>query len=105
MYSKWRVQIKSYIDAKVKQAIEWLYGIGVSTIKVGYPKNISRENGSFNNVHAWTYGYLLKRIREIAEEYGIAVVYIDEACTSSRCPIQETGVGRGLGEGYTSAHS
>jgi hypothetical protein len=32
MYSKWRRQIRHYIDAKVREAVEWLYDIGVSTI-------------------------------------------------------------------------
>jgi putative transposase len=40
MYMKWRRQIRGYIDAKVRRAMEWLYSVGVSTIKVGYPKNI-----------------------------------------------------------------
>jgi putative transposase len=61
--------------------------VGVSIIKVGYPKNIAQENGDFNNVHVWTYGYLLRRIYEVAEEYGITVVYVSEAYTSSKCPI------------------
>jgi putative transposase len=87
MYSKWRGQIKSYIDSRVRQAIEWLYNVGVSIVKVGYPKNIAQENGDFNNVHVWTYGYLLRRIYEVAEEYGIAVVYVNEAHTSSKCPV------------------
>jgi len=44
MYSKWRRQVKSYIDSKVRQAIGWLYNAGVSIIKVGYPKYIAQEN-------------------------------------------------------------
>jgi hypothetical protein len=28
---------------------------GVSTIKVGYPKNIAQEKGNFNNNNVWTY--------------------------------------------------
>jgi len=87
MYSKWRRQVKTYIDSKVRQAIEWLHNVGVSVIKVGYPKYIAQENGNFNNIHIWTYGYLLRRIYEVAEEYGIAVVYVNEAHTSSKCPI------------------
>jgi putative transposase len=78
MYMKWRRQIKHYINAKVRQVIEWLYDVGVSTIKVGYPKYIAQENGNFNNVRIWTYGYLLRRISEVAEEYGIRVVPVDE---------------------------
>jgi putative transposase len=87
MYSKWRRRVKAYIDSRVRQAIEWLYNTGVSIIKVGYPKNIAQENGDFNNVHVWTYGYLLRRIYEVAEEHGIKVVYVNEAYTSSKCPI------------------
>jgi putative transposase len=87
MYSKWRRRVKAYIDSRVRQAIEWLYNTGVSIIKIGYPKNIAQENGNFNNVHVWTYGYLLRRIYEVAEEYRIAVVYVSEAYTSSKCPI------------------
>jgi len=99
MYSKWRRQIKSYVDSRVRQAVEWLYDMGVSIIKIGYPKNIAQENGDFNNVHVWTYGYLLRRIYEVAEEYGIAVVYVDEAHTSSKCPIHGDGCGKRIKRG------
>jgi len=87
MYMKWRRQIRHYIDTKVREVVEWLYDVGVSRIKVKYPKGITQENGDFNNVHVWTYRYLLKRIAEVAEEYGIDMVYVDEAGTSSRCPL------------------
>jgi putative transposase len=99
MYSKWRKQIKSYVDSRVRQAVEWLYNVGVSIIKIGYPKNIAQENGNFNNVHVWTYGYLLRSIYEVAEEYGIAVVYVDEAHTSSKCPIHGDGCGKRIKRG------
>jgi putative transposase len=99
MYSKWRRQIKSYVDSRVRQAVEWLYDMGVSIIKIGYPKNIAQENGDFNNVHVRTYGYLLRRIYEVAEEYGIAVVYVDEAHTSSKCPIHGDGCGKRIKRG------
>jgi putative transposase len=82
-------QIRHYIDAKVRETVEWLHNVGVSRIKVGYPKYIAQDNGNFNNVHIWTYGYLLRRISEVAEEYGISVIYVDEAYTSSRCPLHE----------------
>jgi len=99
MYSKWRRQVKSYIDARVRQAVEWMYSIGVSIVKVGYPKYIAQENGDFNNVHAWTYGYLLKRISEVAEEYSMRVVYVSEAYTSSKCPIHGDGCGKRIKRG------
>jgi putative transposase len=99
MYSKWRRQIRDYIDAKVRQAIEWLYDVGVSTVKVGYPKYIAQENGNFNNNNVWTYGLLLRRLSEVAEEYGIDVVYVDESYTSSRCPLHGDGCGVRISRG------
>ncbi len=99
MYSRWRRQVKSYIDARVRQAIEWLYSAGVSVVKVGYPKYIAQENGNFSNVHVWTYGYLLKRIGEVAEECGMRVVYVSEAYTSSKCPLHGDGCGRRVKRG------
>ena len=51
------------------------------------------SNGDLNNVYVWTYGYLLKRIAEVAEEYGISIIYVDESYTSSRCPRHGDGYG------------
>ncbi len=53
IYAKWRRQIRHYIDTKVREVIKWLYDVGVSTIKVGYPEDIAQENGDFNNVNVW----------------------------------------------------
>jgi putative transposase len=99
IHMKWKRQVRHYIDAKVRGAVEWLYDVGVSMIKVGYPKNIAQENGNFNNVHVWTYRYLLKRMAEVAEGYGINVVYVDEAYTSSRCPWHGDGCGVRISRG------
>jgi len=93
MYAKWRRQVRYYIDTKVREAVEWLYDVGVSKIKIGYPKGIAQENGDFDNNHVWTYRYLLRRIAEVAEEYGINVIYVDEAGTSSKCPLHGDGCG------------
>ena len=42
----------------------------------------------------------VKRISEVAGEYGINVIYVDETCTSSRCPLHGDGccarISRGL---------
>jgi len=99
IYSKWRRQVKSYIDSRVRHAVERLYDMGVSIIKIGYPKYIAQENGDFNNVHIWTYGYLLRRIYEVAEEYGIVIVYVNEAYTSSKCPIHKEKCGKRVKRG------
>jgi putative transposase len=79
--------------------VEWLYSIGVSAVKVGYPKYIAQENGNFDNVHVWTYGLLLRRPSEDAEEYGIRVIYVDEAYTSSKCPWHGDGCGVRISRG------
>jgi len=93
MYMKWKRQIRHYIDTKVRGAVEWLYDVGVSMIKVGYPRHIAQGNGNFNNVHVWSYGYLLRRIAEVAEEHGISVIYVDEAGTLTRCQLHGDGCG------------
>jgi putative transposase len=99
MYARWRRQVKAYIDARVRETIEWLYASGVSQVKVGHPKNIAQENGGFDNVHVWTYGYLLRRIGKVAEEYGITVIRVDEAYTSSKCPVHGEGCGKRIKRG------
>jgi len=99
IYRKWRMQVKTFINTQVRRFVEWFYGNGVSTIYVGYPKNISQENGNFNNVHVWTYGYLLRRLSEVSEEYGITVVFVDEAYTSSMCPLHGYGCGKRISRG------
>ncbi|MEM4972034.1 MAG: transposase, partial [Sulfolobales archaeon] len=92
MYKKWRRQIKSYINWAVRNTIEWLYHSGVKKIYVGHPKYASQEPGkgskvNFEIVHVWSYGYLLRRLKEVAEEYGIEVEHVDEKDTSRTCPI------------------
>ena len=34
--------------------IEWFYDVGVSKVKIGYPKYIAQENGNFDNDRVWT---------------------------------------------------
>ena len=41
----------------------------------------------------------MKPLRRVAEEYGINVVYVDEAHTSSRCPIHGDGCGVRISRG------
>lgn len=98
MYKKWRRQIKSYIDWSVRNAVEWMYHKGVKRIVVGYPKYIAQNSNknsktNFEVVHVWSYGYLLRRLRDVAEEYGIEVEYVDERNTSRTCPMCRTHIG------------
>jgi len=99
MYMKWRMQVKGFIDTQVRRLVERLHEIGVSTVYVGYPKNISQENGDFTTVQVWSYSYLLRRLSEVSGEYGITVVLVDEAYTSSTCPVHGHGCGRRISRG------
>jgi putative transposase len=60
---------------------------------------ISQTNGSFNTVQVWSYGYLLRRLYEVLEEYGIKVVFVDEAYTSSCCPLHGSKCGKRMTRG------
>jgi len=92
MHQKSKLQAKHYINTMVRQTVERLYQMGVSRIVVGYPKGIARnsDKGRKQNYllsHVWRFNYVLKRLREVAEEYGIQVLVVDEAFTSKLCPV------------------
>ena len=92
MFKKWRKQVKCYIEWAVRNFIEWLYQRGVRRILVGYPKYVAQEpckssKINFEVVHVWNYGYLLIRLKEVGEEYGIEVEYVNEDHTSKTYPI------------------
>ncbi|MEM1611557.1 MAG: zinc ribbon domain-containing protein [Sulfolobales archaeon] len=79
----------------MRNTLEWLYHSGVKRIFVGHPKYAAQEPGksskvNFEIVYIWSYGYLLRRLREVAEEYGIEVEHVDEKDTSRTCPICRT---------------
>jgi len=93
-YERGRRHTKSYIDTQVRRVVEWLYNIGVSTIYVGYPKYIAQQKGNFNVSNVWSYGYVIERLTEVAEEYGMKVEEVDESYTSSTCPIHGDSCGK-----------
>ena len=92
MYEKAKLQAKHYINTIVRQTVEKLYNLGASRIVVGYPKGITRNSDkdrkqNFLLSHVWRFNYVIKRLTEVAEEYGIQVVITDEAFTSQLCPV------------------
>jgi len=99
LFEKGRKQAKSYIDTQVRRVVEWLYNIGVSTVYVGYPKYIAQRKGNFNVSNVWSYGYVIERLTEVAEEYGMSVVPVDEAYTSTTCPIHGDSCGKRIVRG------
>jgi len=71
--------------------VEKLYHLGVSRIVVGYPKGIAKnpDKGRKQNFllsHVWRFNSVIKRLSEVAEEFGIQVVVVNEAFTSKFCP-------------------
>ncbi|NJD99865.1 transposase [Thermococcus sp. LS1] len=92
MHQKAKLQARYFINTAVRQTVEKLYRLGVSKIVVGYPKGISRnsEKGRKRNFllsHVWRFNTMIKRLKEVAEEYGIKVEVVDEAFTSQTCPV------------------
>ena len=92
MYEKAKLQARHYINTAVRQTIEKLYQLGVSRIVVGYPKEIARNSNkgkkqNFLLSHVWRFNYVIKRLKEVSEEYGIHIVLVDEAFTSQTCPL------------------
>jgi putative transposase len=92
MHLKAKLQAKHYINTAVRQTVEKLYHLRVSRIIVGYPKGISRNSDkgrkqNFILSHVWRFNYVIKRLKEVAEEYGIRVLVVSEAFTSQTCPL------------------
>jgi len=79
------------VNAMVKTIVECAYELGISKIVLGRLKGI-RENGNHSrNVNAminnfWSFEYIIRRLKEKAEGYGIKVEEVSEYKTSSRCP-------------------
>ncbi|WP_240911619.1 transposase [Thermococcus sp. LS1] len=92
MHEKAKLQARHYINTAVRQTVKRLYDLGASRIIVGYPKGISRnsDKGSKQNFilsHVWRFNYVIKRLKGVAEDYGISVLVVDEAFTSQSCPV------------------
>jgi len=99
MFKMWRKRVWHYIDTQVRRVIEWLYEKGVSTIYVGHPMYIAQQKGNFNVTNVWSYKQVIDRIKEVAEEYGITVEEVNEAYTSSTCPVHGDSYGKRIVRG------
>jgi len=79
------------VNAMVKMIVEYAYCSGISKIVVGDLNGIrgnkhknARANSMINNY--WSYRWIIQRLKEKAEEYGIEVKEVSEYKTSSICP-------------------
>jgi putative transposase len=92
MHQKAKLQAKHYINTMVRRTVEKLYRLGVSRIVVGYPRGISRNSNrsrkqNYLLSHVWRFNTVIKRLKEVVEEYGITVIVVNEAFTSKVCPV------------------
>ncbi|MEM1611271.1 MAG: transposase [Sulfolobales archaeon] len=74
--------------------IRTLHDLGVSTIYIGYPYNISQDSGNKFSVNIWSYRRLVQAIELKAQEYGMRVYEVIEYGTSSRCAYHDAEVKR-----------
>ncbi len=91
LFRRRTLRFRQHVNTAVRRAVEQLWRDSVSEIVAGDLKDIraSVNGGRKSNtmVHNfWSHRYLIQRIREVAEEYGISVKTVDERGTSSRCP-------------------
>ena len=86
MFKKWRGQSKDYINKAVRKLVHLLWTKGVARIVVGRPKNIAKSKGNFLVTNVWSYDYVIQRLKDMAWEYGIEVIEVNEAYTSTTDP-------------------
>jgi len=101
LYNKRSLLLKNAREGLTREIIETLYDKGVGEIYIGYPKGIAQDKGNERNTNFWSYLAIIKRIKDVAQEYGIKVKLVDEENTSKTCSlcgeIHENGrIERGL---------
>jgi len=85
-------RFKHAINAMVKTIVDNAYHLGIREIVIGKLRGIRSNNNNSNNSKAnamvnnfWSYSYIVRRIKDKAEEYGIKVKEVNEHKTSSIC--------------------
>jgi len=101
LYKRRAVLLKNAREGLAWEVVESLYDKGVGEIYIGYPKGIAQDKGNERNSNFWSYLAIIKRIKNVAKEYGIKVKLVDEENTSKACSlcgeIHENGrIKRGL---------
>ena len=91
-YTIWRSRWESYVRSNLRKVFEKLYQLGVSKVKVGYPKYIAKEPNksskvNFEITNLWSYGKIHQWIKDLCEEYGMKYIPVEEQYTSKICPL------------------
>jgi len=87
LYNKRSLLLKNAKEGLAREIVETLYDKGVGEIKIGYSKGIAQDKGNERNTNFWSYLAIIKRIKNVLEEYGIKVKLVDEENTSKKCSL------------------
>ncbi len=88
-------RMRQYVNTIVRRAIKDLWKRGVSALVIGDLTGILTNSTGGRKVKSmthnfWSHRYLVQRVNEVAEEYGMIVELVDERGTSSKCPRCDT---------------
>ncbi len=91
-YIIWRSRFEAYVRSNLGDLFEKLYHIGVSVVKVGYPKYIAIELNKCSKVNfvitsLRSYRKIHQSIKDHCEEYGMKYIPVEEKSTSKICPL------------------
>ncbi|MHA2427765.1 MAG: RNA-guided endonuclease InsQ/TnpB family protein [Candidatus Hermodarchaeia archaeon] len=91
IFRRRQLRFRYYVNVVVRHAMRTLWSCGVSVIVMGNLTGIlertsGRRKSNVMRHNFWSHQYLLNRITEVAEEYGMTVKLVDERGTSSTCP-------------------
>jgi len=91
-YTIWRSRWEHYVRSNLRDLFEKLYQLGVSKVKVGYPKYIAKEPNksskvNFEITNLWSYRKIHQWIKDLCEEYGMGYIPVEEQYTSKTCPL------------------
>ena len=87
LYKKRSLLLKNAREGLEREIVETLYDKGVGEIYIGYPKGIAQDKGNERNTNFWSYSAIIKRIKNVAQEYKIKVKLVDEENTSKKCSL------------------
>ena len=93
------------VNAMIKMIVEYASRNDISKIVIGNLKGIRNDHGNFkvnSMIHNyWSFAWIIQRLKEKSEEYGIEVEEVSEYKTSSVCPFCENeGIRRHRGLFY-----
>jgi putative transposase len=83
-----------YYRTLASHLAEYLWGLGVSTVYLGYPYFISQDKGNKVTSNIWSYDKLIDAIVNKLYEYGISTYLVIEYNTSRFCAYHDVKVER-----------